>query len=167
LSDSTRRRVALAKPMNGFVNDAPPSFADAAADLLASGWRLSFRATGRSMQPAIGEGERITVERISADDVRMGDIVLYRTKQSVIAHRVEKIERDADRVTVLLLRGDASEQCDDPVLPAQVIGRVVAVDREGRQVSLVSQRAKLRQRFRAYVSKIKGVFRLLSPGHAA
>ncbi len=153
--------------IDAFVNNASPSFADTAADLLASGYRLRFRATGRSMQPAIGEEEVITVERISADDVRIGDIVLYRAKQSVIAHRVEKIERDAERVTCLLLRGDASEDCDDRVLPAQVLGRVVAIDREGRRISVVSPRAKLGQRFRAYVSKIKGVIRFLSPGHAA
>jgi Peptidase S24-like len=153
--------------MNGFVNNASPSFADAAADLLASGCRLRFRATGRSMHPAIAEGEMITVERISVDDVRSGDIVLYRTQKCVIAHRVERIGRDSDRVTFLLLRGDASEHCDDPVLPAQVLGRVVSVDREGRQIDLNSRRALLRQRFRVHVSRFKRMFRPVSSGHAA
>lgn len=143
--------------MNCVANNAAPSFADAVADLLESGCRLRFQATGRSMHPAIGEGEMITVERVSVEDVRSGDVVLYRTQKCVIAHRVEKIERDCDSVTVLVLRGDACEHCDDPVLPSQVLGRVVAVDRDGRQIA-VGRRALLLQRFHAHVSRIKRIF---------
>jgi signal peptidase I len=141
--------------MNGFANNAPPSFADTAADLLASGCRLRFRATGRSMQPAIGEGEMITVEPVSVEDVRSGDIVFYRTQKCVIAHRVEKIKRDSGRVTVLVLRGDTCEHLDAPVLPSQVLGRVVAVDRGGRQIDLVGKMTLLRQRFRTLLHKIR------------
>jgi signal peptidase I len=147
------------------MNNATPFFADAAVDLLTSGYRLRFLAPGRSMQPAIAEGEAITVERISAGEVKIGDIILYRAERSVIAHRVEKIGRDRDRVTFLLLRGDASEDCDDPVLPAQVLGKVVAVDREGRRIDVTGRRARLRQRFRVRVSRMKGMFRLFSSGH--
>lgn len=140
--------------MNRFANNAP-SFADAAADLLASGCRLRFRATGRSMQPAISDGEMITVEPVSVADVRRGDIVLYRTQKCVIAHRVQKIERDSERVAVLLLRGDTCEHFDGPVLPSQVLGRVVTVDRGGRQIDLIGKTTLLRQRFHTRVHKIR------------
>jgi hypothetical protein len=92
------------------------------------------------------------------EDVRSGDIVFYRTPKSVIAHRVEKIGRNSGSVTVLLLRGDACEHCDDPVLPAQVLGRVVAVEREGRQIKLVGRRAWIEQRLRTRIAGIKSLF---------
>jgi hypothetical protein len=150
-----------------FANNASPAFTDAAADLLASGYRLRFRATGRSMHRAIADGEIITVEPIAADEVRWGDIVLYRAQKSVIAHRVEKIGREFNRVTYLLVRGDASEYCDDPVLPEQVLGRIVGVDRRGRKIDVAGRRSKLLRCLRAYASRIKGTFRLLSSKHPA
>jgi signal peptidase I len=154
--------------MNGsFLNNTSRCFTDAAADLLASGYGLRFRATGRSMYPAIAEGEIITVERIAADDVRLGDILLVRVQKSVIAHRVEKIGRELNRVTFLLLRGDAAEYCDEPVVPEQVLGRVVAVYRQGRRINVAGRRFRLLRRIRTYASRIRGTFRLLSSRHAA
>ena len=80
-------------------------------------WRQdTVCVSGHGAKYATGHRRRRTDHggAISADDVRIRDIVLYRAKQSVIAHRVEKIEREAERVTCLLLRGDASEDdCDD------------------------------------------------------
>jgi signal peptidase I len=149
------------------LNNTSPWFTDAAADLLASGYGLRFRATGRSMYPAIAEGEIITVERIAAEDVRLGDILLVRVQKSVIAHRVEKIWRDHNRVTYLVLRGDAAEYCDEPVLPEHVLGRVVAVDRQGRRINMAGGRVRLLRRLRTYASRIRGTFRLLASRHAA
>lgn len=152
----------------GLTNDGGlfPSFTSAAADLLKAGYDLRFRATGRSMLPTIADGEVITVEQIAAGDVGVGDIVLYATQGSVIAHRVQRIERDRGRVVFLRLRGDASEGCDEPVLPSQVLGRVVTVEREGRKIELTGLQAKLARRLRACASRIhRGIrrkFHLLS-----
>jgi signal peptidase I len=137
------------------VNDRSPSFIETAAALVESGHGLRFRASGRSMYPTINAGELITVMPIATDDVRVGDIILYRSEKSVIAHRVEKIDKSFHGVTRLLLRGDASESRDQPVLSEQILGRVVAVERGGRQFNLTGRYATMLRRFRVHGSRLK------------
>jgi len=57
--------------------------------------------------------------------------------------------------TFFLLRGDASSTCNDPVAPWQVLGKVVAVQREGRRVGLTSRRAKIVRIVRTWIAWIK------------
>jgi hypothetical protein len=40
------------------------------------------------MYPTIRENEAITVEPVAPQDVKVGDIILYRSGESVVAHRV-------------------------------------------------------------------------------
>lgn len=93
-------------------------------ELLRSGYGVRFRATGQSMNPTIRDGEAITVEPISPEDMRRGDIILYRTAKGFIAHRIILIEKDDDNGLVFIPRGDASATCDAPVSFEQVLGRV-------------------------------------------
>ncbi len=160
-------------------SESPPDvFSDVSAELLRRGARVRFRATGRSMQPTILEGEAITVEPVAPAAVTRGDILLYRWERGVIAHRVIRIERTNDGAVTqpsvlsppssvlgaqssvlspqssFTLRGDASLSCDTPVQPEQVIGKVVAVERGGRRIDLASRRAKLRRTCRVWASRL-------------
>ncbi len=146
-------------------SESPPDvFSDVSAELLRRGARVRFRATGRSMQPTILEGEAVTVEPVAPAAVTRGDIVLYRWERGVIAHRVIHIEsKKAEAVTqpsvlsppsCFILRGDASLSCDTPVQPEQVIGKVVAVERGGRRIDLASRKAKLRRTCRVWASRL-------------
>jgi len=45
------------------------------------------------MYPSIREGELITVESVQASDVKIADIVLYRSERGLIAHRVIEMSR--------------------------------------------------------------------------
>jgi hypothetical protein len=95
------------------------------------------------MQPTIEDGELITVAPIGAAAVTRWDILLYQNERVVFAHRVVGIRRSAKGEDVrYLLRGDASVDRDDPVRPAQVLGRVVSVQRAGRRIDLTSRGAK-------------------------
>jgi hypothetical protein len=95
------------------------------------------------MQPTIEDGERITVAPIGAAAVTRGDILLYQSECGVKAHRVVGIRRSAKGEDVrYLLRGDASVDREDPVRPAQVLGRVVSVQRADRRIDLTSRGAK-------------------------
>ena len=98
-------------PIQGPKNIAPPEpceelpctqssarspqhyFLDVSTELLERGHSVRFRAPGTSMHPTIKGGENITVEPVEPPDVRTGDIILYRTKTGVVAHRVIRIEQ--------------------------------------------------------------------------
>jgi signal peptidase I len=95
------------------------------------------------MYPAVKDGEIIKVEPVDHSHIKKGDIVLYRMKKGVIAHRVVHIEKRNGGPPFFVLRGDALETCDGIVEPRQVIGRVISVERNGRDYKLNSMNAKL------------------------
>ena len=134
------------------------------AGLLRDGYRVRFRAHGRSMHPTIQEGERITVEPVESSEVKAGDVVLYRAGLGVVAHSVVRRERRSGPIVRFLLRGDSSDCCDDPVAAAQVLGRVVCVEREGRDIDLAGRTAKVLGALRARASRFKR--RVLAAGPA-
>jgi len=139
-------------------------FPDVSAELLRRGAHVRFRATGRSMQPTILEGEVITVEPVAPAAVTCGDILFYRWEQGVVAHRVIRIERTQGTALTqssvlspqssFILCGDASLSCDAPIQPEQVIGKVIAVERAGRRIDLASRRAKLKRTCRVWASRL-------------
>jgi polysaccharide export outer membrane protein len=98
--------------------------------LLQSGYSIEFRATGSSMYPTIKDGEMITVRPATISGIKTGDIVLYRNQTGVIAHRVVYV---TDR---LHMCGDASNTFDAPVMPHQILGKVISTKRKGRKILL-------------------------------
>ena len=116
------------------------------------------------MWPTIRPGEAITVEPVEATDVKLKDIVLYRTGRGVIGHRVVRItNRNGERV--LLTRGDADRGVGEAVVAEQILGRVVAVERAGRCIDLASRRAKAKHSITVCASQFKR--RIASCDHRA
>ena len=135
-------------------------FPDLMTELLRRGNRVRFRAAGASMQPTIEDGELITVAPVAPESVKRGDILLYQNERGVVAHRVVGVVKgtvtiDGGDSPPYLLRGDASVSCDAPVQLEQVIGRVVAVQRGGRNLALDSRLANLLRLARLKIAKSK------------
>jgi hypothetical protein len=142
--------------MKGSEATSSAAFLDVSRELLDCGYQVRFQATGSSMHPTIRHQDVVTVAAADASAIKEGDIVLYRLDQRVIAHRVIRIERTAEgRVVRVALRGDWADLPDLPVEPDQILGRVVAVDRKGRHITLTGPWARLRQRVRTSLSKAK------------
>lgn len=105
-------------------------------ELLREGHPVRFRAPGWSMHPTIRNGEIITVAPLGRSPVRVGDVVLYRRGRAAIAHRVIRVRSASGRSVGFVLQGDAAPSCDRPIELAQVLGRVLAIERDGRRVRL-------------------------------
>jgi signal peptidase I len=69
-------------------------FKDIVIDLLKDGYKVSFNAPGHSMYPTILANEPVVVEPVAPTTVHKGDIILYRSNGSLIAHRVMGIVRE-------------------------------------------------------------------------
>ena len=115
-----------------------PLFVAVTAELLDTGLAVRFRARGTSMRPAIEDGDLMTVAPVDEAAIRIGDVVLFRQGQRPIAHRVRRIVAGGPGRVALVLRGDANGADDAPIEPAQVLGRVVAIERR-RQPDFVSR----------------------------
>ena len=112
---------------------------DVAAGLLAQGRRVRFRAQGGSMHPTIRDGDALMLTPIQRTELRIGDIVLARQAGRPVAHRIVRLTKRYDRVVRVILRGDALLSCDLPMTPDAIVGRVFAVERDGRRIDLDSR----------------------------
>jgi hypothetical protein len=111
-------------------------FGALAARILEDGSGLRFSAHGISMTPFIRDGDVVEVQPIGASTIRCGDVVLYRNGgDHVIVHRVIRLDEEDGR-TMLVTRGDALACADGPISRELVLGRVVALEREGRPIKV-------------------------------
>jgi signal peptidase len=134
--------------------DNSKAFLDISAELLRQGKGIRFRPGGGSMHPSIRDREAVIVEPVEASRIERGDIILYRHAYGLTAHRVLRINPEGDE-RLFILRGDASVNSDAPVRAEQVLGRVLAVERDGRELSLKGRRAGLRFAFARFSAQIK------------
>ena len=83
-------------------------FPELITELLQDGYKVSFSAPGHSMYPTIMANETIMVEPIDPAAVKPGDIILYRTNNHLIAHRVVKIDKKNDNtIAETQIKGDS------------------------------------------------------------
>jgi signal peptidase I len=90
--------------------------------------------SGNSMRPSIHHGDRALVAHGCAG-VRRGDVVVFRRDGRLVAHRVLHIAA-GDGGPTFVTKGDNASQFDPPLSADEIVGRVLAVEREGRRMSL-------------------------------
>ena len=135
------------------------NFKKICTELLHKGHSVKFRAPGVSMYPTIWDGDLITVEPKNLADVCVGEIILYYHENGVVAHRVVNIKTPQSSVHstqhLLLLRGDAAINDDAPVNSERILGKVVAIERNGRRIDPYCLRIKLHYKTRRFCSRIR------------
>lgn len=108
---------------------------EAVIDVWAQAGGRSFVAiTGTSMFPLLREGDSVLVAH-GREDVKCGDIIVFRHNNRLFAHRVLRIiagERENSFVT----KGDNVLQFDPPFESGDVLGKVLAIKRGNRQMSI-------------------------------
>ncbi len=88
------------------------------------------------MRPFIKDGDMITVSPLRNSPVRIGDVVLYKTADDrAIVHRVIRKTMKYSR-TVFFIKGDAAFGQPEEVDTGKILGRVTAVERNGREKNL-------------------------------
>jgi signal peptidase I len=110
---------------------------DLACEVLRSFGGLRFSATGWSMLPAIWPGDTLVVERVSGDQVKIGEVVLVGRNGRLCAHRVISREEDSENPhRHWITQGDSMPMPDPPVKENELLGRVNYVIRAGRCVAV-------------------------------
>src|SRR4030081_3832125 len=70
--------------------------------------RISLRVHGTSMQPWVRPKDIALIRRISIENVRCGDVVLFRRESHLFVHRIVEKRGSLDAAR-LFTKGDASE----------------------------------------------------------
>lgn len=124
-SEKTRRIIDL----------DPDQLLEVSKELLALGYKVSFRATGTSMEPTIMDGDVITISALNERRLRCGEIVFIKTDLGrPIIHRVVSLQDMSDQ-NLIQTCGDNASVKDNPVEKQQVLGKIIEVQRGGKCVS--------------------------------
>lgn len=89
----------------------------------------SFVVYGASMEPAMGVGDLAVVAPVSADQLKVGDVITYRRAEQAdlaVTHRITAIKADADGNKFFETKGDANNSTDQVMVSdSTVLGKVV------------------------------------------
>jgi len=140
-------------------------------DIFRKGKSARFQAKGWSMRPFIRDGDFIVVSPIENSSIKTGDVVFYLTTENkVIVHRViKKYKKDKDNRITMLIKGDATFSSPEKVEIQNVLGKVVAVEKNGQKKRLDTKLYQIKGLFFAglspfsrwtypFLSKIKKYF---------
>jgi signal peptidase I len=119
--------------------------ADVITEMLDEALRLKgqawFRVLSGSMYPLIEINDRVLVRDINPAEVRPGDVVLFKSDGVYVTHRVIQFERKGRRPMVLQ-KGDASAHAS-LIAPDSIVGKVTAVEKQGRVLDITAGRGKM------------------------
>ena len=117
------------------------------------------------MIPSIYPGDLLTVRSGSAADTRRGEIVFFLLGGRPFVHRVTRKWPERNRV-VFATRGDALSKEDPSVDASQLLGRVTAIQRRGKFVTIVAKPGPFTRAHRWAVRNSLGYTRLLLAVHS-
>ena len=131
-------------------------------EVLHAGGNMRFEAHGKSMAPAIRDGDILVVCPLTRR-VRAGDVLLAMSAQGrALVHRVLKVKRQANGKLAFLLAGDANPYTDGWIMEDQALGSVASIERKGKvkQVTTVRNlfyllQARTRFFYRRIAKKIR------------
>ncbi len=110
-----------------------------AKEILKRGYCVRIPTLGRSMFPLISS--IIHIEPAKAEDIRVGDIVVYSFEEKMVTHRLaKKIIKEGKEI--LVVKGDNWLESSE-VFPENVIGKVIKVEKWGIQLNFKSGIGKI------------------------
>jgi hypothetical protein len=125
-------------------------------ELADQGFTGELPVRGTSMRPTLLDGDRIWLIPATAEELRLGDIVVWMDRTGPIIHRYVGWWRTRQGWRVLT-KGDGVHRLDRPVHPDCVVGRAVALVRRGEVEPLDGAATRLRGRRLAAGSLAVGV----------
>lgn len=112
------------------------------AELLSKGNSVRFCARGSSMHPMVRDGDALLINPLGDAGARIGEIVLCTAGNGIVlVHRVLRRRRGEDG-SAYLVQGDQSPMPDGWIPEAQVHGRLVEIEREGRRLAMTGSAAR-------------------------
>jgi uncharacterized repeat protein (TIGR01451 family) len=126
-----------------------PRFRAMCEAVLSEGAEVRFRVRGMSMQPNLLDGEMVVVAPATKTELRRGEVVLSHSPDGLRVHRLVSIDSASGIVT----RGDAGQENDPEA--QKLLGRVIAIDRNGRRISMTQPGKRFRDASRILARRLK------------
>jgi len=96
-------------------------FTQLSTDILKGGNSIRFKARGSSMLPWIKDGDKLTIQPITTNDICVGQVIIYPSiGMRPIVHRVIRIQ-SMDTHKIIVTRGDASPKSGEKIVAENVV----------------------------------------------
>jgi len=115
-----------------------------AETLLEDDHSLSYKMRGNSMYPTLKPGDIGKVEKCSPQELKVGDIIVFRLNNILIGHRLIKISNENDEL-VFIAKGDNSPTTDLPFKSDAFLGRLNSFQRENNITHVESLKMKIKR----------------------
>jgi len=100
--------------------------------LLNDGHQVQFKLGGNSMFPYLRDGEVAVTVRIPADQLKVGQVIVFEQNGRWIAHRLVEIIQTKERSNYVA-QGDSIMRPDAPISEDAYMGVVIGFLRNGKQ----------------------------------
>jgi hypothetical protein len=133
-------------------------FSSLARQILESGNRVRFQASGGSMYPFIQNNDFLEVAPLSGKRIKCGDLLLVEAGDGrLMAHRVIKISH-TEGGAIYLIKSDTCASPDGWFRVENILGRVDVVERGKRRIILSSASQQFRARVWVSVTPWSSIF---------
>lgn len=124
-----------------------------------NGKSLSFKVISGSMRPMIEVGNVVRIIRVPASSIHVGDVVAFQADEKIVVHRVVSKSK-SNREIKFRHMGDAC-RTSEKFLPEHLIGKVITIEKDGREINLDSPGHTLLKKLRVLRSRfIDTVYRM-------
>jgi ATP-binding cassette subfamily B protein len=102
-----------------------------AENLLDEDHSLSYKMRGNSMYPTLKAGDAGLVEKCKPEDLKVGDIVVFKLNDLLVGHRLINISIQ-NGIRIFTAKGDHSPVMDAPFTFEALLGRITSFQRNSR-----------------------------------
>jgi len=122
-------------------------------NLLKDGRTTLFKMNGNSMFPVLKDGDVGMVQQCDPEKLRVGDIVVFKSRDKYVAHRLIKIQKKG-ALTFFTARGDKNPINDPPFTAEALAGQIIQFTRGTKIHTTKDRKVRL-------LTKLVGTFRSL------
>ncbi len=101
-----------------------------------------FKTIGFSMWPFLKAGEKLLIKKTPTENLKVGDIIIYRTDSQLVCHRLIKKIKERERY-LLYVRGDSSVSWPEPITEEMFLGKAMGIIKNGKIVTLNQMKGQL------------------------
>jgi ATP-binding cassette subfamily B protein len=103
---------------------------------------LSYRLKGNSMYPTLKAGDVGKVDYCTPESLKIGDIVVFKTKGGLVGHRIINIKKK-EQTFIFTTKGDNSPRKDTPFSSEDLLGKITSYQRNKRDYKMDSAKMNL------------------------
>ena len=112
-----------------------------AGEVVRNFGEVRLRVFGTSMVPSVLPGDHVLIQRATLEEILPGEIAVFLREGRLFVHRVVERKKmsvggSGNEELCLITRGDRQRDCDLPVNSSELLGRVICIERDQREIKV-------------------------------